>query len=203
MRLNCVELVSFNLECIDMSQLDTGGPAFPQPHPPQAFEKAMVFVDGTNLFNRLNDGGLKIADFYKFAGAASMGRQLLRVYIYTTAKKLEKAKSVHGESAFRGCRVVLGDSVETQSGVIREKGVDALLVADLIYHAASRNCQYAVVFSNDSDFSFALKRVEDFGCKTAIVAVVHEAAARLSESCDDYVFLSKQFLIESKWANEF
>jgi len=184
-----------------MSLSKLGGPAFPQPHPPQAFEKAMVFIDGTNLFNRLNDGKLKVSDFYAFAGAASNSRQLLRVYIYTTTEKLERAKEVHGESAFTGCRIVFGDSVETHSGAKREKGVDALLVADLVYHAASRNCQYAVVFSNDSDFSFALKRVEDFGCKTAVVSVVNQAPSRLSESCDDYHFLPKELLIQSNWAS--
>jgi uncharacterized LabA/DUF88 family protein len=122
------------------------------------------------------------------------------VYLYTSVEKLERAKTVHGERAFEKCRIVLGDSISTQSGAVREKGVDALLVADLVYHAASKNCQYAVVYSNDSDFIFAIRRVEDFGCKTSIIAVVSEAPERLSSACDEDVFLSKEFLLSSGWA---
>jgi hypothetical protein len=42
------------------SMTDLNEPAFPQPYPPQSFEKAIVFIDGSNLFNRLNDAKLRI-----------------------------------------------------------------------------------------------------------------------------------------------
>lgn len=177
-------------------------PAFPQPYPPQAFEKAIVFIDASNLFNRLNELKLRLSSFYRLAAASTGRRQITRVCLYTSEDKLTKAKSVHGDSSLDGCRIVLGASVLKGDGSFREKGVDALLVADLVYHAAAKNCQFASIFTADADFSFALKRVEDFGCKTSVVSVGNQAPALLQNACDEYYYLSREFLLKSGWASE-
>lgn len=158
----------------------------------------MVFIDGSNVFLNIRDAGITIPSFYKL-GALSVGsRQLTRVYLYTSQEKLDAAKQLHGENCFSGCRVVLGDSVPLDNGGHREKGVDALLVADLVYHAAMKNFQYAVVISNDSDFAVALKRVEDFGCRTGLVSVIKKAPQRLIDACDDFQF----FTADNLWARD-
>lgn len=182
--------------------IGNGGRAFPQPFPPRAFEKAMVFIDGSNLLASLRSENIKIYDFYSIAEAVCQERELLRVYFYTSEDKLEKAKKVHGENAFSNCRVILGHTVERGDGSKKEKGVDALLVADIVYHAAMKNCQYAVVFSNDTDFVFAIKRVEDFGCKTAVVSTFRTASERLINTCDDYSHLDKDTIIKRGWGDE-
>lgn len=155
----------------------------------------MVFIDGSNVFVNIRDSGLKIPSFYRLGAMTVGSRQLTRVYIYTSEEKLEAAKQLHGQDCFAGCRVVLGDRVPLPSGGgYREKGVDALLVADLVYHAAMKNFQYAVVMSNDSDFAVALKRVEDFGCRTGLVSVIRKAPQRLIDACDDFTFFTAEFL---------
>jgi uncharacterized LabA/DUF88 family protein len=171
------------------------------PIPPVSFEKAMVFIDGSNVFPNFREADIKIPSFYKL-GAMSIGsRQLTRIYVYTTQEKLDAAKLKHGQECFSGCRVVLGDSVALDNGTYREKGVDALLVADLVYHAAMKNFQYAVVISNDSDFAVALKRVEDFGCRTGLVSLIKMAPQRLIEACDDFKFFTGEQLLESNIAS--
>ena len=179
-----------------------GGPAFPQPYPPRAFEKAMVFIDGTNFLNRLREKNLRSGSVQSLAESVVLGRELARTYFYTTAEKLEKAREVHGPQFPDGCRIVLGDSVPLANGKFREKGVDALLVADLVYHAAQKNCSYAVVVSNDSDFAHAIKRVEDFGCNTGVLAIVTPAVERVQGSCDDYHFVSAEAMVKHSWATE-
>lgn len=134
-------------------------------------------------------------------GANAVGsRQLTRVYFYTSQEKLDEARQIHGADCLSGCRIVLGDSVKLKNGSFREKGVDALLVADLVYHAASKNFQYAVVISNDSDFGVALKRVEDFGCRTGLVSLVEKAPQRLIDACDDFSFWQVDYLRQMKLA---
>lgn len=98
--------------------------------------------------------------------------------------------------------MVLGHTVHRGKGTVKEKGVDALLVADLVYHTASRNCQYFVVFSNGTDFVFAIKRVEDFGCKAAIVSTFTKASDRLVNACDDYYHISKEAMLNRGWGEE-
>lgn len=178
----------------------TGGPAFPQPYPPKAFERAMAFVDGTNLFHRLSEKRLVVPKLLPILETACSGRQLIRVYVYTTEKHLATAMTAHGSSFLGECRVVLGDEIPTKDGNVKEKGVDALLVADLVYHAAAKNCTYAVVLTHDSDFRHALRRVDDFGCRTALVAVGCEAPERLQAASDDYCFLSADSLVSLGFA---
>ena len=154
----------------------------------------MVFIDGSNVFPNVRESGLKIPSFYKLGAMTVGSRQLTRVYVYTTQEKLDAAKQLHGQDCFSGCRVVLGDSIPLDDGSHREKGVDALLVADLVYHAAMKNFQYAVIISNDSDFAVALKRVEDFGCRTGLVSVIKKAPTRLIDACDDFMFITGEHL---------
>src|SRR5438128_1052740 len=132
---------------------------------PRRFQKAAVFVDGTNLFYRLEGAKLSLTQnlmhiFHQFIA----GRQLHRIYLYTTEPHLDRAKGFHGKNITENIRIVLGDAIPTKDGNVKEKGVDALLVADLVYHAAVKNFDYALVVSTDTDFVQALRRVEDFGC---------------------------------------
>jgi uncharacterized LabA/DUF88 family protein len=69
-----------------------------------------------------------------------------------------------------------------------------MLVADLVYHAAVRNIDYAVLVSADTDFVRAIKRVEDFGCRTAVVGVCAEVPTRLKEATDRVLEYSAAFL---------
>ncbi len=89
-----------------------------------------------------------------------------------------------------------GEGVPTKDGNIKEKGVDALLVADLIYHAANKNCDYALLVSVDADFVQALRRVEDFGCRTGVLAIGSEAPGSLRSACDDYHFLDRDRMLQ-------
>jgi uncharacterized LabA/DUF88 family protein len=98
--------------------------------------------------------------------------------------------------------VVLGEVIPTGDGNFREKGVDALLVADLIYHAAVRNYQQAILFSADQDFARALKRVEDFGCRTMVASVAAPMPKALRDAADDTIEFDAKFLVENGYARQ-
>jgi len=167
----------------------------------KAMGNTMVFVDGTNLFYRLRGARLRVPAFEPLFRSVVQGK-LVRAYLYTITPHHEAAVKIHGADCFDGIRVVFGTAVPRQDGNYKEKGVDALLVADLVYHAASRNCDHVAVVSTDADFVHALQRVEDFGCVTAVLAVCAEAPTALQRSCDRYVFLSRKQLLEHGLAAE-
>jgi uncharacterized LabA/DUF88 family protein len=175
----------------------------PQPRParPVEFQRAMVFIDGTNLFHRLAALSLKLRDdgLSQLCASCAGDRQIVRTYIYTSQPHLEKAVTMHGDQFIAGTRVVLGDAIATGDGNFKEKGVDALLVADLIYHAAVKNFDYAVLVSVDTDFVRALTRVEDFGCRTAVVAVAAEIPNRLREVADDVHIVTADKMRSKAW----
>ena len=161
------------------------------PVQPVQFQKAMVFIDGTNLIYRLQDAKLRLnKSLPQIVGEYLGGRQIVRIYLYTIQEHLDAAKGAHGDQFTAGVRVVLGEGIRTSDGNIREKGVDALLVADLVYHAAVKNYDYALLVSADTDFVQALSRVEDFGCRTGVLTICTSVPARLREVCDEAYSLS-------------
>ncbi|MBI5570033.1 MAG: NYN domain-containing protein [Desulfomonile tiedjei] len=173
-----------------------GGPS------PQSFQKAMVFIDGTNLFYRLKAETLRVSSLLRLVSPYVGSRQLARAYLYTVEQHLDEAKKIHGDRFCDGIRVVLGEGVPKKDGNIKEKGVDALLVADMIYHAASRNCEYALVVTVDTDFFYVLRRVEDFGCRTGLLSVCCQAPAKLAGACDDYYHVKASQLLDQKIATK-
>ena len=172
------------------------------PTNPLAFQSSMVFIDGTNFIYRLQDHGLrwKPGGFENLATYLTGPRKNLRTYFYTNPHKLEEFKKKHGASAVPGCRVVLGDGVVLADGNVKEKGVDALLVADLIYHAATRNVHHVAIVTHDTDFAYAIKRVEDFGVTTSVAAFLVEPSERLRNSADKVIILKEDDLIANNWA---
>jgi uncharacterized LabA/DUF88 family protein len=163
----------------------------------------MIFVDGTNLIYRLKAARLRVPSFDKLWGSALGEREkIVRSYFYTSEPHRAAAFETHGAICFDRIRVVLGTAVPLADGNYKEKGVDALLVADLIYHAAARNCDSVTVVSTDVDFVHALRRVEDFGCSIALVSICADAPPALRAACDRYETMSREHLLERGLAEE-
>ena len=167
------------------------------PIPPQAYQKIMVFVDGSNLFHRFKEiqcnpvplitivqySLFKLKEYYRRASPMLWG-----VSVYTVKNKYDELLKTHGDDFFKDTPVVFGHEVK-HSGTKTEKGVDAQLVADIIYHSARRNCEQIMLIANDADYCYALRRVRDFGCKTSLVALIQEPTDYLKGACDEYLFI--------------
>lgn len=167
------------------------------PLPPQSFERSIIFVDGTNLFYRFEEMKLLVGSFYDLLQHLVGGRgrpTIRRICWYTIEEKYQRTLKIHGASCLDRIRVIRGTGVPT-SGEPKEKGVDSLLVADLIYHAAQKNMDYAQLVTIDLDFVYAIRRVEDFGCRSAVLAFGHEPPEDLQKSCDDYRFIGRDELL--------
>lgn len=176
-------------------------PLYSPPVKPQEFQKAMVFIDGTNLFYRLSGEKLNLnQNLAQIFNIFISSRQLIRTYLYTVEQHFEKAKTFHGDHISNDIRIVYGEGIPTGDGNIKEKGVDALLVADLVYHAAVKNYDYALLVSTDTDFVQALRRVEDFGCRTGILGVCSNIPDRLRNASDDTYTLTLDELLNKNWA---
>ncbi len=166
------------------------------------FQRAIVFIDGSALFCWLEAAKLRLNKptdeiFSRYVE----GRGVQRILMYTVREKLEKALSVHGDLITHGVRIVQGDFITTSKGP-KEKCVDALLVADLVYHAAARNMDYALIVTADTDFRHVIRRVEDFGCRTGAMSLCVPLPDRLREACDHPTSLSRQDLLNLHLAVE-
>lgn len=161
----------------------------------------MVFIDGTNLFSRLDSAKLNLNEnLYQIIAYFLDGRQIVRIYLYTILEQIQKTLTFHGNYIKTDIRVVYGEGIPTGDGNIKEKCVDALLVADLIYHAAVKNFDYALVVSTDTDFVKALHRVEYFGCRTGVLAICSDMPDRLRDACDEPKSCLEEQMINEQWA---
>ena len=158
----------------------------PPPFPDRA---VYVFIDGTNLLSELATLRLKLPDLGATISLSDERHYIHKIFLYTTEEKQKKAIENHGDLFFNDIRVILGLTVGAGTNT-REKGVDAQLVADMIFHAASRNAQHILLVANDADFSFALRRVEDFGCTTEVLWFGKNPCTNLLKSADSVRFLS-------------
>lgn len=172
-----------------------------RPIPPVQFQRAMVFIDGTNLFYRLGGAKLQLkAKLSDIAKSFVEGRQVVRVYLYTSEPHFATAQKKHGNFIDDDLRVVLGDAIPTGDGNYKEKGVDVLLVTDMVYHAAVKNYDYALLLSTDTDFVQAARRVDDFGCRTGVLGICCDIPERLRNACDDTILLSENEILNNQWA---
>ena len=131
---------------------------------------SMVFIDGTNLFRRLHTAHLKLRSLTGIIRHCEPEREVVRAYLYTTKPKFDTALTTHGPILTGSIRVVYGDSVETADGP-RGKGVDALLVADMVYRAAVRNYERAVLISADQVVELDVKTLIENKYATALPPV--------------------------------
>ncbi len=168
----------------------------------QQHQRAMVFIDGTNLFHRLEGARLRLCSLPSIIRYCEPYREIVRVYLYTTRPPYEKALGIHGAAISDGIRAVFGEAIPTGDGNFREKGVDALLVADLVYHAAARNYEQAILISSDQDFAHALRRVEDFGCRTSVISIASQTPLLLRQAADKVEELDARLLVENHWAEQ-
>jgi len=134
-------------------------PLYSPSYSPQQFQNAMIFIDGTNLFYRLKTAKLKVPSLQKIFNPDVVveRRQIKRICLYTIEQHFIKAKAVHGESFCDGIKVIYGDGIPIKDGNVKEKVVDALLAADLVFHAAMKNCDYVLLVSSDTDAVYSFR----------------------------------------------
>ncbi len=101
------------------------------------------------------------------AVASSEGRELLRVYWYDAAPRREP-EAQHREVARQpDTKIRLG----SLNRFGQQKGVDALLLADMLDLAASRTLDTVMVVSGDEDLLEAVKRVQAQGLRVVLWGV--------------------------------
>ncbi len=161
-------------------------------------QKAMVFIDGTNFRYCINGADIKIIKPIHWIGELFLeGRQLVRTYFYTCEPHLAWLENEHEQDIFQTAKIVLGYAIPTGNGNYSEKGVDVHLVADMVYHAAMKNYDYALIVTTDQEFVPVLERVQDLGCQIGVLSLFRPVPRELQNVCDEAFSLSKDQLLSN------
>jgi len=134
-------------------------------------ERVAIFIDGSNLYHGLKNASRPTQiDFGKLCNFLCNGRRLTRIYYYNAPIKAQADLSRYKQqqSFFEQIKKVpylelkLG-RLEIRKGVPVEKGVDVLLVVDMIRYARNNAYDTAILVSGDGDFAPALEVLKEYG----------------------------------------
>jgi len=162
-------------------------------------EKVIVFIDGSNFYFGCRDYEVKApGDMVSLArDITGPDRRLVRVYYYNARSNEEDmpADKYAAEEKFYDylrrmdyCTVRLG-RIEGKGPAKHQKGVDTLLVQDMLTLTFEKAFDCAVLIANDGDYASVINEVKRKGMQVEVAFVGDRPAFHLREVCDRYIDL--------------
>lgn len=169
-------------------------------------ERAMVFIDGSNLYHSLKSVyGRTNIDFQKLCEALAGSRQLIRGYYYNAIVDQAQEPVRYQDQQRFLARVRRIPKLEVRLGTLvyrgfptvppYEKGIDIKIATDMLMHAVRGNYDVAILVSGDTDFADAIQAVKDLGRNVEVALFGNpNASARLRDVADDAISLDPPFM---------
>jgi len=162
-------------------------------------ERVIIFIDGSNFYFGCKNFGFRppwdvVALARELVGE---DRKLVRVYYYnarvrpddTTKEKLAaEDKYYEFLRNIDYCTVRLG-RIEGKPGATYQKGVDTMIVQDMLTLTFYNAMDCAIIITNDSDFAQVIGEIKSRG-KQVEVAFFGRPAYHIREVCDKYIDLA-------------
>jgi uncharacterized LabA/DUF88 family protein len=168
--------------------------------------KAMVFIDGSNLYYSLkNETGDTALDFQRLGEKLAQPEDLHTVYYYNAPmiERVDPAKYRRQQRFFdalhntNGVIVRLGRLVR-KGGTFVEKGVDVLIAADMLSHAFRGDYDTAVLVSGDGDFAVVVEAITRQGRIVKNAAFKNARSDALVKVCHTFIELTAGFLSDCR-----
>ncbi|MBW1819808.1 MAG: NYN domain-containing protein [Deltaproteobacteria bacterium] len=172
-------------------------------------ERVAVFIDGSNLYHALRSNfsrqDLKFTDFIK---QLTGSRRLFRAYYYNVLQDpTQRADAHRDQQDFLGAlretpylEVRLG-GMKLAQGVPVEKGIDVMIVTDLLNLAWEDLYDVAVLVSGDSDFAYALQAVKNLGKYVEVAYFESNVSKDILDVADNKHLIDKNFL-KGLWSHK-
>ncbi len=172
-------------------------------------DRVAIFIDGSNLYHALranfNRYDLKFTEFVKKLCGS---RRLFRAYYYNVLQDQSQRPDAYREqqdflSALRETPyldVRLGGTKLAQ-GVTVEKGIDVMIVTDLLNFAWDDLYDVAVLVSGDSDFAYALQAVKNLGKYVEVAYFESNVSRDILDVADNKHLLDRNFF-KDLWSHK-
>lgn len=165
-------------------------------------DRVAIFIDGSNLYHALRANfGRYDLNFTEFTRRLCGSRRLFRTYYYNVLQDPTQRAEGHREqqeflSTLRETpylEVRLGGTKLAQGGIPVEKGIDVMLVTDLLHFAWNDLYDVAVLVSGDSDFAYALQAIKNMGKHVEVAYFGSNVSKDLLEVADNKHLLDRNF----------
>jgi len=172
-------------------------------------DRVAVFIDGSNLYHALRANFSRYdLNFAEFIKKLCGTRRLFRAYYYNVMQDPSQRADTHRDQqdflfALRETpylEVRLGGTKLAQ-GVTIEKGIDVMLVTDLLNLAWEDLYDVALLVSGDSDFAYALQAVKNLGKYVEVAYFESNVSRDILDVADNKHLIDKNFL-KVLWAHK-
>ena len=172
-------------------------------------DRVAVFIDGSKLYHALRANFKRYdLNFAEFTNKLCGKRRLFRTYYYNVLQDPgQRAESFREQQEFLNAlretpylEVRLGGTKLAQ-GVPVEKGIDVMLVTDLLHFAWNGLYDIAVLVSGDSDFAYALQAVKNMGKHVEVAYFESNVSKDLLGVADNRHLLDQDFF-KKLWAHK-
>ena len=168
-----------------------------------------IFIDGSNLYHALRSNFSRYdLNFTEFVNKLCGSRRLFRAYYYNVLQDPSQRAEAHREqqeflNALRETPYLearLGTTKLAQ-GVPVEKGIDVMLVTDMLTFAWRDLYDVAVLVSGDADFAYALQAVKNMGKYVEVACFESNVSRDLLDVVDNKLLLDRNFF-KGVWAHK-
>jgi len=173
-------------------------------------DRVAIFIDGSNLYHALRANfGRYDLNFAEFTRKLCGPRRMFRTYYYNVLQDPAQRAEGHREqqdflTSLRETpylEVRLGGTKLAPGGVPVEKGIDVMLVTDLLHFAWNDLYDVAVLVSGDSDFAYALQAIKNMGKHVEVAYFESNVSKDLLAVADDKHLLNRDFF-RDLWARK-
>ena len=171
-------------------------------------DRVAIFIDGSNLYHALRSNfGRYDLNFAEFTKKLCGTRRMFRTYYYNVLQDPTQRAEGHREqqdflNTLRETpylEVRLGSTKMAPGGVPVEKGIDVMLVTDLLHFAWNDLYDVAVLVSGDSDFAYALQAIKNMGKHVEVAYFESNVSKDLLAVADNKHLLDREFF-KNLWA---
>jgi uncharacterized LabA/DUF88 family protein len=150
-------------------------------------EKVCIFIDGGNIFHAANSLNIRV-DFAKLIRELIGSRHLVQAFYYGATP------NTPDQNRFFSKLHHLGIEVKTlplrqYNATPFEKGIDVMLVTDMLLYAHQSRYDTALLVSGDKDFTYAIKAIQAIGKTVEVAAFSHAFATELQTTANTTTIL--------------
>jgi uncharacterized LabA/DUF88 family protein len=152
-------------------------------------ERVCIFVDGENLFHSQKRQGIEV-DYLKLKEILADGRKLVRPYYYGT--RISEAMQDKFFDLLRHVGYEVKVLPLIQYGERRfEKGLDVMLVTDMLVLAHRDVYDVAILVAGDRDYLYAVKALKEMGKRVEVSSFDNSCSRELGLTADSTISLTR------------
>lgn len=152
-------------------------------------ERLCIFIDAGNVFHAADYLKIRV-DFAKLVTELTGTRSLIKPYYYGATS------TTPAQTRFFDKLRHLGFDVKTlplrqYHGTPFEKGIDVMLVTDMLMFAYNNIYDTALLVSGDKDFTYSIQAIKKIGKTVEVAAFHHALATELKQVADKTILLDQ------------